>query len=140
MLLNKSHWSSHCLAQRTKLSALGNVALYYLGFHPACIPLERIASSHYFWLTSVRLLVFLFWKSTCSKSALTMDWIYKAVLFFISFLVSGTPERNPVRLCHITCLTASKYVWRYLTNKQNNNQKNPLMRIHSCVIQKVNLF
>lgn len=29
------NWSSHCLAQGTELSALGNVTLYFLGFLPA---------------------------------------------------------------------------------------------------------
>lgn len=86
------NWSSRCLAHRTKLSALGNVTLYFLGFLPAWIPPETIASSHYFWLTGEIPQVLLFWKSTCSKSALIIDWTYKAVYSSSHFLGSGTPE------------------------------------------------
>jgi hypothetical protein len=55
MLSSESYWSSHCLAQWTKLSVQRNVAFYYLGSHPAWIPSEEIASSRYFWLTWVRM-------------------------------------------------------------------------------------
>lgn len=89
--------SSHCLARGTKLSALGNVTLYFLGFLPAHIPSESMASSRYFWLTGLRLQVLPFWKSTRSKSALIINWIYTAVYSSSHFLVSGTLEWSPVR-------------------------------------------
>ena len=123
--LNKSHRSCHCLARWTKLSALGNAALYYLGFHPAWIPSDRIASLCYFWLTGVRLQVLLFWKSTWSKSPLITGWIYKVVYFSSYSLISETAEWNPVRSSHIAFLPDSKMSedMKKQTNKLTNKDE-----------------
>ena len=80
-------------------------ALYYLGFHPAWNPSDRIASSCYFWLSVVRLQVLLFWKSTCSKSALIMDWIYKAVHSSSYYLDSNSRVKSSKIVPH--CLPSS---------------------------------
>lgn len=69
----------------------GKCCIVWSGIFSSMDPIRENGLITYFWLTWVRLQVLLFWKSTCSKSALIMDWIYKAVYSSSHSLVSGTP-------------------------------------------------